>query len=198
MQRACGRSANSSHTSRGASPAGYDPGPGGIRGAGRRPSFTAIAEWAADADQTTLDALAIRGVVLCESMFRRTLQNLDADALDDAAGAWASSAHRRAMTWRAASRWATLALTGRHGRGDLIAGARAADLPVRGWRGLGAAQLMRSRAGLGWCQQVAAATAAGGGAGSASARADLRRTAKWPDRVPTATSVPTKRSTTLP
>ena len=25
----------------------------------------------------------------CESTFRRTLQNLDADALDDAAGAWA-------------------------------------------------------------------------------------------------------------
>jgi hypothetical protein len=45
-----------------------------------------------------LDALAIRGVVLCESMFRRTLQNLDADALDDAAGAWASSAQRPAMT----------------------------------------------------------------------------------------------------
>ena len=59
----------------------------------------------ADADQTTLDALAIRGVVLCESMFRRTLQNLDADALDDAAGACAPSAHRPAMTWRAASRW---------------------------------------------------------------------------------------------
>jgi hypothetical protein len=69
------------------------------------PSFAAIAEWGADADQATLDALAIRGVVLCESMFRRTLQNLDADALDDAAGAWASSAHRPAMTWRAASRW---------------------------------------------------------------------------------------------
>jgi predicted transposase YbfD/YdcC len=52
-------------------------------------SFTAIAEWAADADQATLDALGVTGVVPCESTFRRTLQNLDADALDDAAGAWA-------------------------------------------------------------------------------------------------------------
>ena len=49
-------------------------------------SFTALAEWAADADQATRDALAITGVVPCESTFRRTLQNLDADALDDAAG----------------------------------------------------------------------------------------------------------------
>ena len=52
-------------------------------------SFTAIAEWAADADQATRDALGVTGVVPCESTFRRTLQNLDADALDDAAGAWA-------------------------------------------------------------------------------------------------------------
>jgi len=52
-------------------------------------SFTAIAEWAADADPVTLDALGVTGVVPCESTFRRTLQSLDADALDDAAGAWA-------------------------------------------------------------------------------------------------------------
>ena len=52
-------------------------------------SFTAIAEWAADADQATLDALGVAGAVPCESTFRRTLQALDADALDDAAGAWA-------------------------------------------------------------------------------------------------------------
>jgi predicted transposase YbfD/YdcC len=51
-------------------------------------SFTAIAEWAADADQATLDAFGVTGVVPCESTFRRTLQHLDADALDDAAGAW--------------------------------------------------------------------------------------------------------------
>ena len=52
-------------------------------------SFTAIAEWAADADRSTLEALGITGVVPSESTFRRTLQNLDADALDKAAGAWA-------------------------------------------------------------------------------------------------------------
>jgi predicted transposase YbfD/YdcC len=52
-------------------------------------SFTAIAEWAADADQATKDALGVTGVVPCESTFRRTLQALDADALDEAAGGWA-------------------------------------------------------------------------------------------------------------
>src|SRR5262252_1028656 len=52
-------------------------------------SFTAIAEWAADADQATRDALGVTGVVPCESTFRRTLQHLDADALDATAGAWA-------------------------------------------------------------------------------------------------------------
>jgi len=52
-------------------------------------SFTAIAEWAADADQGTRGALGVIGVVPCESTFRRTLQHLDADALDDAAGSWA-------------------------------------------------------------------------------------------------------------
>src|SRR5271170_7500261 len=52
-------------------------------------SFTAIAEWAADADQATGHALGITDVVPCESTFRRTLQHLDADALDDAAGGWA-------------------------------------------------------------------------------------------------------------
>jgi predicted transposase YbfD/YdcC len=52
-------------------------------------SFTAIAEWAADADQATREALGVTGVVPCESTFRRTLQALDADALDAAAGGWA-------------------------------------------------------------------------------------------------------------
>jgi hypothetical protein len=52
-------------------------------------SFTAIAEWAADTDQATRDALGVTGTVPCESTFRRTLQTLDADALDEAAGGWA-------------------------------------------------------------------------------------------------------------
>jgi predicted transposase YbfD/YdcC len=52
-------------------------------------SFTAIAEWAADADEATLEALGVTGAVPSESTFRRTLQRLDADAFDDLAGAWA-------------------------------------------------------------------------------------------------------------
>ena len=52
-------------------------------------SFTAIAEWAADAGQDTLTALGIRGAVPSESTFRRVLQRLDADAFDHLAGAWA-------------------------------------------------------------------------------------------------------------
>ena len=42
-------------------------------------SFTAIAEWAADADEQTLHSLEITGAVPSESTFRRTLQRLDAD-----------------------------------------------------------------------------------------------------------------------
>jgi predicted transposase YbfD/YdcC len=53
-------------------------------------SFTAIAEWAADADEQTLAELGVSGAVPSESTFRRTLQRLDADAFDDLAGAWAA------------------------------------------------------------------------------------------------------------
>ena len=52
-------------------------------------SFTAIAEWAADADQETLATLGA-GKVPSESTFRRTLQRLDADQFDDLAGEWAA------------------------------------------------------------------------------------------------------------
>ena len=52
-------------------------------------SFTAIAEWAADADRVTLDLLGVTGAVPSESTFRRALQRLDADAFDDLAGQWA-------------------------------------------------------------------------------------------------------------
>jgi DDE_Tnp_1-associated/Transposase DDE domain len=51
-------------------------------------SFVAIAEWAADADEATLDGFGVTGAVPSESTFGRVLQSLDADALDDAAGAW--------------------------------------------------------------------------------------------------------------
>src|SRR5512132_4212060 len=53
-------------------------------------SFTAIAEWAADADEQTLARLGVRGVAPSESTFRRVLQRLDADAFDDLAGRWAA------------------------------------------------------------------------------------------------------------
>jgi predicted transposase YbfD/YdcC len=57
-------------------------------------SFTAIAEWAADADEQTLRVLGVTGTVPSESTFRRTLQRLDADAFDDLAGGWAQQATR--------------------------------------------------------------------------------------------------------
>jgi predicted transposase YbfD/YdcC len=57
-------------------------------------SFTAIAEWAADADEQTLQAFGVTGRVPSESTFRRTLQRMDADAFDDLAGAWAQHATR--------------------------------------------------------------------------------------------------------
>jgi len=56
-----------------------------MRSAGRRPLIRRDRGVGADADQAALDVLAIRGVARCEPMFRRTLQNLDAEALDDAA-----------------------------------------------------------------------------------------------------------------
>ena len=55
-------------------------------------SYTAIAEWAADADEATLDALGVSGAAPSESTFRRTLQRLDADAFDALAGQWAAQA----------------------------------------------------------------------------------------------------------
>ena len=45
-------------------------------------------------DQGTREAPRVTGVVPRESRFRRTLPNLDADALDEAVGAWARIAHR--------------------------------------------------------------------------------------------------------
>ena len=52
-------------------------------------SFTAIAEWAADADEVTLAELGVTGVVPCESTIRRTLQRLDVDDFGRRAGTWA-------------------------------------------------------------------------------------------------------------
>ena len=80
-------------------------------------SFTAIAEWAADADQATRDALGVIGVVPCESTFRRTLQTLDADALDEAAGGWAQQ-----RTAPAAGARRAVAVDGKTLRGSGTAG----------------------------------------------------------------------------
>src|SRR6266699_1305687 len=80
-------------------------------------SFTAIAEWAADADQATLDGLGVTGLLPCESTFRRTLQNLDADALDDAAGAWAQQ-----RTAPAPGARRVIAVAGKTLRGSAAAG----------------------------------------------------------------------------
>ena len=52
-------------------------------------SYVAIAEWAADADTETLARVGAGQAVACETTFRRMLQALDADALDDAVGGWA-------------------------------------------------------------------------------------------------------------
>ena len=60
-------------------------------------SLTAIAEWAGDADQATCDALGVTGAVPCGSAFRQAVQDLGADGLDGAAGAWAQQ--RTARLW---------------------------------------------------------------------------------------------------
>jgi predicted transposase YbfD/YdcC len=80
-------------------------------------SFTAIAEWAADADEVTRAALGVTGVVPCESTFRRTLQNLDADAFDDQVGGWAQ---QRTMPPPSGRR--VVAVDGKTLRGSGVAG----------------------------------------------------------------------------
>jgi predicted transposase YbfD/YdcC len=79
-------------------------------------SFTAIAEWAADADGETLCVLGVRGGVPSESTFRRTLQRLDADAFDDLAGAWAQQA-----TVPGPKAWRVIAVDGKTLRGSATA-----------------------------------------------------------------------------
>jgi hypothetical protein len=68
-------------------------------------SFTAIAEWAADADEETLAGLGVTGAVPSESTFRRVLQRLDADAFDDLAGRWAQQRTAPGRASGAPSRW---------------------------------------------------------------------------------------------
>ncbi len=80
-------------------------------------SYVAIAEWAADADPATLADLGGGPVAACESTFRRTLQRLDADALDDAVGAWA----QKRIGAGAGSR-RRVAVDGKTLRGSAVAG----------------------------------------------------------------------------
>jgi len=77
-------------------------------------SFTAIAEWAADADQATLSEVgAVRGAP-SESTFRRTLQRVDGGDLDARLGAWAQTRAApppQGQTGRA-GRWRGVAVDG--------------------------------------------------------------------------------------
>jgi predicted transposase YbfD/YdcC len=80
-------------------------------------SFVAIAEWAADADEATLAGLGAGAVVPSESTIRRTLQSLDADALDDLLGGWAQSRSSPSPTG-----WRRVAVDGKTVRGSGVAG----------------------------------------------------------------------------
>ena len=80
-------------------------------------SFVAIAEWAADADDATLAGLGAGAVVPSESTIRRTLQSLDADALDDLLGRWAQSRSGPPPTGRR-----RVAVEGKTVRGSGVAG----------------------------------------------------------------------------
>jgi hypothetical protein len=76
-------------------------------------SFTAIAEWAAGIGEATRAGPGITGVVPPESTIRRTLQRLDAGALDDLAGAWAQQ-----RTAPSAGRRRVIAVDGKTLRGS--------------------------------------------------------------------------------
>ena len=54
-------------------------------------SFTAIGEWAADADPRVLADLGMPGTAATESTFRRLFAMVDADELDQRLGAWAAA-----------------------------------------------------------------------------------------------------------
>ena len=75
-------------------------------------SFTAIAEWAADADEADPARAGGHGRVPSESTIRRTLQRLDADAFDDLAGSWAQQ-----RTSQGRSRRRVIAVDGKTLRG---------------------------------------------------------------------------------
>ncbi len=92
---------------------------GELRGAGEARSFTAIAEWVADAGETVWSALGITRVPDA-SPFRRVFAALDADALNTASGAWATAATKPSTGTR------RVAVDGKTPRGS-----RAGDSPGR-------------------------------------------------------------------
>jgi predicted transposase YbfD/YdcC len=76
-------------------------------------SFVAIAEWAADTDAATLSEVGATRGVPSESTFRRTLQKLDGDDLDQRLGAWAQT-----RTAPQPDRWRGVAVDGKCVRGS--------------------------------------------------------------------------------
>jgi hypothetical protein len=84
----------------------------------RARSFAAIAEWAADADEQTLQALGLMGAVPSESNVPPALQCLDANAFDELAGAWAQQATRPGPKGRL-----VIAVDGKTLRGSAAGGA---------------------------------------------------------------------------
>ena len=85
-------------------------------------SFVAIAEWAADTDPATLTEVGATRGVPSESTFRRTLQKVDGDDLDQRLGTWAqarlaASRVGQARTTAGGGRWRGVAVDGKSVRG---------------------------------------------------------------------------------
>src|SRR5690606_9284272 len=86
-------------------------------------SFVAIAEWAADTDAATLSEVGATRGAPSESTFRRTLQKVDGDDLDQHLGAWAQArlaacGAGQARTTVGGGRWRGVAVDGKSVRGS--------------------------------------------------------------------------------
>ena len=86
-------------------------------------SYVAIGEWARRCRPRNADRSWVGPVVACEFTFRRMLQTLDADALDDALGAWT-----RERTCPPAGHRRRIAVDGKTLRGSGAAGEPARHL----------------------------------------------------------------------
>ena len=85
-------------------------------------SFVAIAEWATAATPAALAKLGITAEVPCESTFRRTINQIDANGLDLILGAWAAL---RAVNPKGIR---VIAVDGKSLRGSATAGGRCRHL----------------------------------------------------------------------